>query len=93
MSFTIIILKGLFYLIPGTAEMLYRSSESIRNIRMSNIYFDVQHKRNFIYITGFSSIFFSFTKTYMLRYFFYSLFLFSIYSYYSTIKKWHKYLS
>jgi hypothetical protein len=93
MSFTIIILTGLFYLIPGIVEMLCRSSESIGNMKASNIYFDIEHKRNFIYITGFSSILFSFTNTYMLRYFFYILFLFSIYSYYSTIKKWYKYLS
>ena len=93
MSFTITILSCFFYLIPGTIEMLCRSSESVGNMRMSNIYFDIQHKRNFVYITAFSSILFSFTNAYILRYLFYSLVIFSNYSYYNTIKKWYPYLS
>lgn len=89
----VLLFSGLFYLIPGTIEMLCHSAESVGNMRTSNIYYDIQYKRNFVYITAFSSIFFSHTNMYVLRYFFYSLFLFSNYSYYNTIKKWYPYLS
>jgi hypothetical protein len=88
MSLNIIILTGFFYLIPGTVELFRSPVEESGNMGRAGVYLDIQYKRNFVYITAFSSIFFSFTKMFMLRYFFYSLFLFANYSYFVTIKKW-----
>jgi|APFre7841882793_1041355.scaffolds.fasta_scaffold190420_1 hypothetical protein len=89
MTFFIIILTGLFYLIPGMAEIICETAESSGNFYIIGAALDVKYKRNFVYITTFSSILFSFTKLKMLQYFFYSLFLFSNYSYYKTIQKYN----
>ena len=88
-----IIILGIFYLIPGITELLVNTTNSFGNLRDSSIYLDIKYKRNFVYTTLFSSVIFSFTKLYMLRYFFYILFLFSNYSYFITIQKHHIQLS
>jgi hypothetical protein len=88
-----IIILGIFYLIPGITELLVNTTNSFGNLRDSSIYLDIKYKRNFVYTTLFSSVIFSFTKLYMLRYFFYILFLFSNYSYFITIQKYHIQLS
>jgi len=88
-----IIVLGFFYLIPGVTELLCHSADSVGNMGLTGLYSDIHYKRNFVYTTTVGAILFSFIKMYMLRYFFYCLFLFSIYSYFSTIKKWHLLIS
>ena len=87
-----IIALGTFYLMPGVTELLINSTNSFGNLRDSQIFLDIQYRRNFLYTTLFSSFIFSFTKMFILRYFFYILFLYSIYLYFVTIKKNHSQL-
>jgi hypothetical protein len=83
----IILVTGLFYLIPGVLDMLLYHSESINNLRLSIALLDLKYKRNFLYITTFSSILFTMKKVFLLQYFFYCLFLFSFHSYLNSIKR------
>jgi hypothetical protein len=87
MTFNIIIITGVFFLIPGMTELLSNSTEALGNIIETQMYLDIQYKRNFVYTTSFFSILFLLTKMSILRYFFYILFLFSTYSYFVEIKK------
>jgi hypothetical protein len=87
----IILVTGLFYLIPGIIDMLLYHSESINNLRLSIALLDLKYKRNFVYITTFSSILFTMKKVFLLQYFFYCLFLFSFHSYLNSIRtNYHK---
>jgi hypothetical protein len=88
-----IFILGIFYLIPCITELLYNSNDSVGNIHNMDIFIDIHYKRNCVYTTTVGAILFSFIKMYMLRYFFYCLFLFSTYSYLNTIKKYHLILS
>jgi len=89
MTFSVILITCLFYLIPGMTEKLSHYNKYVVSTGLACEYLDIQYKRNIVYITAVSSIFVSFTKMYILRYFLYSLFLFSNYSYFTTIKRWH----
>lgn len=93
MTFSVILLSGLFHLIPGLTEILLYYNENQANMRLACIYLDIRYKRNFVYVTGLSSIIFSFTNLNILKWFFYSLFLFANYSYFNIIKKWYPYIS
>jgi hypothetical protein len=93
MTFSIIILTGLFNLVPGIAEMPYHYTQASGNMGLNGIYLDVLNKRNFVYISGIFSIITLFIPFKMISLFSYGLFAFSIFLYFSSIKKWHKYLT
>ena len=92
MSTNIIIVTGLFYLIPGNAELCYRNTLASGNMGLNGVYLDVINKRNFLYICGLSSIFLLFMPFKMLGSFMYCLFIFSVLAYFRSIKTWHVYL-
>lgn len=93
MSFNIIMLSSLFYLIPGNAEILYRYTSSSGNMGLTGVYLDVINKRNFVYVSGLSFIVIAFTPFKMLRIFICGLFLFSLFLYFNSIKRWQPYIT
>ena len=92
MSLNIVILTGIFYLIPGNAEICYRHTSGSGNMGLTGVYLDIINKRNFVYVSGLASIVLLFTPFKMVRVFTYCLFLFSIILYFSSIKCWHLYI-
>lgn len=93
MSFSIIILTGLFYLVPGTIEVLHRSTQSTGNLALNGVYFNVLNNRNFVYIFGIFSIITLYLPYKILRLFSEGLFVFFIFSYFNAIDKWIKHLT
>ena len=93
MTFGIIILSGLFYLIPGNAEMLCRYTADSGNIGLNSIYLDVMRKRNLIYMSGSFSLILLFTPFKVLRLFSYFLFVLFVSTYFYSMKSWHPYLT
>lgn len=93
MTFNIIILSALFYLIPGNAEILYRHTSSSGNMGLTGVYLDVINKRNFVHVSGLSLIVVLFIPFNMLRTFICGIFLFSLYLYFNSIKRWQPYIT
>ncbi len=93
MTFIIIILSGLFYLIPGNAEILCRYTSDSGNRGLNRIYLDIINKRNLIYISGSFSLILLYAPFKVLRYLSYLLFIFSVLLYFHSIKRWHSYLT
>ena len=87
-----IILRGLFYLVPGNAEICYRHASASGNMGLTNVYLDVKIKRDTFYTFGMSSLVFSFVPFKMLRLFVHTLSICSLIIYFRSIKKWHTYL-
>jgi hypothetical protein len=92
MSINIIILTGLFYLVPGMVEFPIMYAERNGNMGLQGLYLDIKNKRNFVYTTASSYIIFSFTKMYIVKHFFCILLLFSNYCYFNTIYTWKNYI-
>jgi hypothetical protein len=92
MSSNIIIVTGLFYLIPGNAEICYRHTSACGNMGLTGVYLDVINKRNFVYFSGFISLVVLVTPFKLLTLFSYCLFVFSILLYFNCIKCWHLYI-
>lgn len=92
MSFNIIILTGIFYLIPGNAEICFRTNSGSGNIGLTRVFFDVINKRNLVYISGLTSLVLLFTSFKIARNFTYCLFLFSLFLYFASIKCWHTHI-
>lgn len=85
MAFSIIILTGLFYLLPDMIDLLYNATEGFGNISFNSIYLDVMNKRNFVYMSGVFSIINVFMPFKILRSFSYGLFIFSIFLYFTPL--------
>lgn len=93
MTFALILLTGLFYLVPSIIESFCFLTEANVNSKLNYIYTDIKYLRNFVYTTTFFSLLFSFYNFILLRYFFYFLFFYSNYLYFYTIKRWYQYIS
>jgi len=89
MSFNIIILTGIFYLIPGNAEICFRNTSGSGNIGLTALFYDVINKRNLVYISGLTSIVLLFTTFKIARNFTCCLFIFSLFLYFASIKSWY----
>jgi hypothetical protein len=96
-----IIITGLFYLLPRNVEMYYCYALESRYIAkhvvnldvIIDAVLDVIDKRNFLYIFGLSSLIVSFMPFKMLEFFTYCLFLYSIFVYFRSIKRWLPYIT
>ncbi len=84
MSLNTIIITGLFYLIPGNIEILYR--EKLSSDADLSAVATLTIIRNFLYTCGLSSLILTFTPFKILGFFSYCLFLYSIYEYFRSIK-------
>lgn len=93
MSITYVLLSGIFYLIPGMAETFYRYSENYGNMGYTGIFLDIKNRRNLVYICSLSSFSLIFTSFKIFGVLSNISLLFSLYLYFSTIKKWHPYVS
>ena len=89
MSFNILILTSLFYLMPGNAEICYHHTSESGNVSLTGVYLNVINQRNFVYISGLVPIVLLFTPFKMVRIFTYFIFLFALFLYISSIKYWH----
>jgi hypothetical protein len=92
MSFNIIILTGLFYLIPNNLEICHHNYTLNGDMSLTNVYLDVKIKRDTFYKLGIASLVFLFLPFKMLRLFVHTLSIFSLIIYFRSIKKWHRYL-
>ncbi len=90
MTLNIIILSGLFYLMPGNADMCYHHTLESGNMGMNGVYLEVVNRRNFVYVSSLIAILS--TPFQLVRLFSYSLFIFSVLLYFHSIKTWHEYL-
>ena len=92
-----IIITGLFYLLPGNVEIYYCYALESRYIAKHgvnlDVILDVIDKRNFLYIFGLSSLIVSFMQFKLLEFFTYCLFLYSIFVYFRSIKRWLPYIT
>ena len=77
---------GIFYLIPGNAELFYRETLSSDVILSAFATAKIIKNRNFLYMCGVSSIILAFTPFILLRFFAQCLYLYSIYKYFRYIK-------
>lgn len=92
MSFKIIIITGLFYLIPGNAEIYYRSASSQGNLGLAGVFLDIIRKRNFVYMCGLFYIFTLFTPNKIVRSLFFGLLMSTLFLHLKTIYQWRRYI-
>ena len=92
MTFSLMLLSGLFHLVPGNAEIVCQCTTSSGNMGLYGVYMDVINKRNFVYGSLFLGFVSLFTPFKLLRAFSCGLVLFSLFLYFSVIKKWYQYL-
>lgn len=52
---------GLFLMFPGTLEAMAYMEQRMSNMAREGVYFDIQRKRDYIYILGASTFMLSFT--------------------------------
>ena len=93
MSLSIIILTGLFYLVPGMVDMPYRYTLHSGNMGLNGLYLDIMSKRNMVY---FSILFLSislFLPYDTLKTILFINLLYCLYIYFTTIDKWYPYIT
>lgn len=92
MSFKIIIITGLFFLIPGNAEIYYRSASSPGNLGLAGVFLDIIRKRNNVYACGLFFMLALLSTNKLVQTFLFGLFLFTLFLHLKTIYHWRKFI-
>jgi len=87
-----IIASGLFYLIPGMAEIFYCYSENIGNMSLAGVFLDIKNKRDLVYICSLSSFCLLLSPFKITRNLSFAALIFSFCLYFNSIKRWHPHI-